>query len=122
MDRDAPSVTPIASVTLTRNDVTNQSKMTAWRIVSFGMGHFYNDMCASMWFTYLLIFATRVLNISSAKAGLLILIGQVADALFTPLIGYESDRRDVWPCCLLYGRRKMWHFVGKIYIDQWPSP
>lgn len=91
-------------------------RLSSWNIIAYGFGHFYNDMCASMWFTYLLIFATRVLNLSSSKAGALILIGQVADAIFTPFIGYESDRRNAGLWCLRYGRRKTWHFVGFLCV------
>lgn len=42
--------------------------------------------------------------------GVLLLVGQVADALCTPLIGYESDQT---AGCGNYGKRKTWHLVGK---------
>lgn len=43
-------------------------------------------------------------------AGDLMLIGQVSDAIFTPFIGYESDRtRGI----RRIGKRKSWHLVGK---------
>lgn len=38
------------------------------------------------------------------------LVGQIADGICTPLIGYESDRT---PGCGNYGKRKTWHLVGK---------
>ena len=47
---------------------------------------------------------------SAYDAGVLLLVGQVADAICTPLIGYESDRT---PGCGNYGKRKTWHLVGK---------
>lgn len=84
-----------------------------YRKLSYGLGHFHNDMCASMWFTYLLVFTTRVLGFSSPRAGNLVLIGQLTDAVCTPLVGIESDRTNVHRFCLKYGRRKTWHFVGK---------
>uniref|UniRef100_A0A915II03 Uncharacterized protein n=1 Tax=Romanomermis culicivorax TaxID=13658 RepID=A0A915II03_ROMCU len=86
------------------------------RIMAYGMGHFHNDMCASMWFTYLLIFTTKVLGFSSSVAGNLILIGQITDAICTPLVGFESDRNDIHPFCLKYGRRKIWHLIGFICV------
>lgn len=46
----------------------------------------------------------------SFGAGVLLLVGQVADGICTPLIGYESDRS---PGCRNYGKRKTWHLVGK---------
>lgn len=43
-------------------------------------------------------------------AGVLLLVGQIADGICTPLIGYESDRT---PGCGNYGKRKTWHLVGR---------
>lgn len=67
-----------------------------------------NDLCASMWFTYLLIYLHKVIKFSNASAGTLLLIGQVADALCTPLVGIESDKTGRFK----YGRRKIWNLVG----------
>lgn len=44
---------------------------------SYGVGHVLNDLCASMWFTYLLIFYHKVLGLNNIMAGNLLLIGQV---------------------------------------------
>lgn len=46
----------------------------------------------------------------ACDAGVLLLVGQIADAICTPLIGYESDKA---PGCGNYGKRKTWHLVGK---------
>ncbi|XP_053293171.1 major facilitator superfamily domain-containing protein 12 isoform X2 [Pleuronectes platessa] len=81
--------------------------------LSYALGHFLNDLCASMWFTYLLVFYHSVLGFRNTNAGVLLLVGQVADALSTPLIGYESDRK---PGCGNYGRRKTWHLVGTLSV------
>uniref|UniRef100_A0A3Q4GUU2 Uncharacterized protein n=1 Tax=Neolamprologus brichardi TaxID=32507 RepID=A0A3Q4GUU2_NEOBR len=78
--------------------------------LSYAVGHFLNDLCASMWFTYLLVFYHSVTVNVSFGAGVLLLVGQVADGICTPLIGYESDRN---PGCRNYGKRKTWHLVGK---------
>lgn len=67
--------------------------------LAYGMGHILNDVCASMWFTYLLVFMHWVLGFSNTQAGTLLLIGQVADALSTPFVGYFSDQGDnFWIC------------------------
>lgn len=79
--------------------------------LSYAVGHFLNDLCASMWFTYLLLYLHSVRAYSSRGAGLLLLLGQVADGLCTPLVGYEADRAA--GCCPRYGPRKAWHLVGK---------
>lgn len=77
--------------------------------LSFAVGHFLNDLCAGMWFTYLLLFLHSVRGYSSRGAGLLLLLGQVADGLCTPLVGYEADRA----ACVRCGPRKAWHLAGE---------
>jgi Na+/melibiose symporter-like transporter len=42
------------------------------------------------------------------------LLGQVADAISTIFIGFESDRTKTG--LLGYGRRKTWHLVGVISV------
>uniref|UniRef100_UPI00398E5FC3 major facilitator superfamily domain-containing protein 12-like n=1 Tax=Pristiophorus japonicus TaxID=55135 RepID=UPI00398E5FC3 len=81
--------------------------------LSYAVGHFLNDLCASMWFTYLLVYYHTVLGINNYNAGILLLIGQVADGLCTPLIGFESDRTRG---CGRYGKRKTWHLIGSISV------
>ncbi|XP_043577134.1 major facilitator superfamily domain-containing protein 12a isoform X2 [Chiloscyllium plagiosum] len=81
--------------------------------LSYSVGHFLNDLCASMWFTYLLVYYHTVLAINNYNAGILLLIGQIADGICTPLIGYESDRT---PGCGRYGKRKTWHLIGSTSV------
>ncbi len=81
------------------------------RILSYSVGHVLNDLCASMWFNYLLLFFHYVLEFSNTDAGFLMLLGQVTDAICTPLIGLESDRSDgFW----FYTKRKSWHLIGSV--------
>uniref|UniRef100_A0A8C4DBC8 Major facilitator superfamily domain-containing protein 12 n=1 Tax=Dicentrarchus labrax TaxID=13489 RepID=A0A8C4DBC8_DICLA len=87
--------------------------LPALRRLSYAVGHFLNDLCASMWFTYLLVFYHSVLGFQNEYAGVLLLVGQIADAICTPLIGYESDRT---PGCGNYGKRKTWHLVGTLSV------
>lgn len=79
--------------------------------LAYGVGHVMNDVCASMWFTYLLVYFHLVLGFSPAIAGVILLIGQVADALATPFVGLQSDKDDDFFLCR-YGRRKTWHLTG----------
>ncbi|XP_039277978.1 major facilitator superfamily domain-containing protein 12-like isoform X2 [Nilaparvata lugens] len=83
--------------------------------LAYSVGHVQNDLCASMWFSYLLIFFNLVLGLESKYAGLLMTIGQVADAISTPFVGFCSDRGGVF-CCSGYGRRKSWHLLGTICV------
>uniref|UniRef100_UPI0037E9427E major facilitator superfamily domain-containing protein 12-like isoform X2 n=1 Tax=Semicossyphus pulcher TaxID=241346 RepID=UPI0037E9427E len=91
----------------------SQRTLPALRRLSYAVGHFLNDLCASMWFTYLLVFYHSVLGFQNSYAGVLLLVGQIADAICTPLIGYESDRT---PGCGNYGKRKTWHLVGTLSV------
>lgn len=89
---------------------STEASLPAVSRLSYSVGHFLNDLCASMWFTYLLVFYHSVLGFQNTYAGVLLLVGQIADGVCTPLIGYESDRT---PGCGSYGKRKTWHLVGK---------
>ncbi|XP_076832807.1 major facilitator superfamily domain-containing protein 12a isoform X2 [Brachyhypopomus gauderio] len=81
--------------------------------LGYAVGHFLNDLCASMWFTYLLVFYHSVLGFQNTYAGVLLLVGQIADGVCTPLIGYESDRT---PGFGSYGKRKSWHLIGTVCV------
>ncbi|XP_033821130.1 major facilitator superfamily domain-containing protein 12-like [Periophthalmus magnuspinnatus] len=79
------------------------------RRLCYAVGHFQNDLCASLWFTYLLVYLHAVLGFGSTAAGALLLLGQVADGVCTPLVGYESDRIQG---VQRLGKRKTWHLLG----------
>ncbi|GMT35144.1 hypothetical protein PFISCL1PPCAC_26441 [Pristionchus fissidentatus] len=84
--------------------------------LSYGFGHFYNDLCASMWFTYLMIFLEKVIKLQAARAGFLMLIGQVVDAISTPIIGIASDSDALPKWFTRIGRRISWHAIGTILV------
>ncbi|XP_048019277.1 major facilitator superfamily domain-containing protein 12a isoform X3 [Megalobrama amblycephala] len=92
---------------------SSEASLPAFRRLSYSVGHFLNDLCASMWFTYLLVFYHSVLGFQNTYAGVLLLVGQIADGVCTPLIGYESDKT---PGCGSYGKRKTWHLVGTFSV------
>ncbi|KAK2551875.1 Major facilitator superfamily domain-containing protein 12 [Acropora cervicornis] len=86
----------------------------SWRTkICYGVGHVLNDLSASMWFTYILVYLHKVVKFSNINAGALLLVGQVADAMCTPLVGIFSDRTDG----IKYGRRKTWHLLGAIFVS-----
>lgn len=92
-------------------------KSLPWIVkLSYGVGHVFNDLCASMWFSYLLIFYEKVLLFDPMMAGLVLLVGQVADGLSTPFVGIFSDKENRIPVCARYGRRKVWHLAGTILV------
>uniref|UniRef100_A0A2P2ICJ4 Major facilitator superfamily domain-containing protein 12-like n=1 Tax=Hirondellea gigas TaxID=1518452 RepID=A0A2P2ICJ4_9CRUS len=92
----------------------NGPRMSNLEKFCYGVGHVYNDMCASMWFSYLLIFYEKVLLFDATAAGAILLVGQLADGFSTPIVGMLSDMENKIPICGRYGRRKIWHLIGTI--------
>lgn len=82
----------------------NSSQLSLWSKLGFALGHIYNDLSASLWFSYCLLFLSKVLQLSEIESGALILFGQVVDACATPILGYFMDR---------YGTKQKWHIFGK---------
>ena len=101
---------------------------------SYGVGHVLNDLTASMWFSYLLIYLHRIVNFDNAISGYMMLLGldylnsyiyiykftdnqitfrklgQISDAISTVFVGFESDRSKKG--IQNFGRRKTWHLIG----------
>lgn len=89
-------------------------RLSIFRKLSYGVGHVLNDLCASMWFSYFIIYFHRIVNFDNSLAGYLLLLGQVADAISTTFVGFESDRTQSG--FFNYGRRKSWHLVGCLSV------
>ncbi|XP_075944391.1 major facilitator superfamily domain-containing protein 12 isoform X3 [Anarhichas minor] len=81
------------------------------RRLCYAVGHFLNDLCGAMWFAYLLVYLHSVIGFRSTDAGVMMLIGQIADGVFTLLVGYGSDRT-----VCVYGKRKAWHLFGTVCV------
>ena len=82
-------------------------------VAAYATGHFFNDACASVWFSYLLVYLTEARGLSGVEAGAVLFAGQIADGLATPLAGFLSDRGGArWLERFGLGRRKFWHLVG----------
>ena len=82
----------------------------------YSMGHVLNDMCAAMWFTYVLLFFEKVLNIDKDSAGTIMLIGQIMDGLATVFVGLCVDKQNDFWLCNLIGKRKAWHLIGTVFV------
>jgi Na+/melibiose symporter-like transporter len=72
----------------------------------YGVGHMLNDITASCWFTYLLLFLTQI-GLSPRDAAIVMLSGQVADGFATIFIGELIDR---------FGHFKIWHAAGSLLV------
>ena len=69
-----------------RRDSYSNLQVPMLKRLGYGMGHVLNDMCAAMWFTYLLIFFHKVLGFETVFAGALLAIGQLADGIGTVFV------------------------------------
>nr|CAD7413366.1 unnamed protein product [Timema poppensis] len=47
--------------------------LTLFQKVSYGMGHIFNDICAAMWFSYILLFLQVVIGMPPALSGAMML-------------------------------------------------
>jgi Na+/melibiose symporter-like transporter len=80
-------------------------------VASYSLGHVLNDLSASAWFSYLIFFLKKVRHLPAPDAGLVMLCGQIADAMGTVSSGLLSDRSE--GCAPLgLGRRKLWYIAG----------
>ncbi|CAL8071433.1 unnamed protein product [Calicophoron daubneyi] len=69
-----------------------------WRIRwGYAVGHVLNDLCASVWFTYTLVYFKFAVGVPTTLAGFIVLIGQIADGLATPVVGFLSDKCTTGP-------------------------
>ena len=117
IEDNPPSPRLLINSAMSNNGTTNESSSTAKELTyirrfTYGVGHVFNDLCASLWFTYFILFYHLVLQISNTYAGLLVLIGQIADAFTTPVVGYLCDTTNN-----RYGGRKTWHLVGTLMVS-----
>ena len=86
---------------------TETEKINRATKYGYGTGHIMNDMCASLWFTYLLLYYEKVINLGAVYAGIILLVGQIADGIATIIVGILSDRETNLKVCLNYGKRKV---------------
>ncbi|XP_071451185.1 major facilitator superfamily domain-containing protein 12-like isoform X2 [Hetaerina americana] len=96
-----------------------EESMTWTKKAAYGVGHILNDICASMWFSYTLLFFHAVLGMDGSVAGALLLLGQIVDALATPVVGILADKKageSVVCGRWQYGRRKSWHLGGTLAV------
>lgn len=78
---------------------------------AYAVGHFFNDLCAAAWFTYLLYYIKQVVKLDPVNTGLTMLSGQITDGITTPIVGYFSDKTET-----RIGRRTPWYIFGTILV------
>ncbi|XP_031617574.1 major facilitator superfamily domain-containing protein 12-like isoform X2 [Contarinia nasturtii] len=83
------------------------STISTWSKIGFGFGHIFNDLCAGVWFSYLLLFMKGALRMSGTESGAMMMLGQVGDALATPIVGFLVDK---------FGTKQRWHIFGTFLV------
>jgi Na+/melibiose symporter-like transporter len=84
----------------------SRSTLSVFAKVGYGLGHVFNDLCATVWFSYTLLFLKDVLNMPT-EAGSYMMLGQISDAIFSAIVGYMTDR---------YGTKRNWHITGTMLV------
>lgn len=85
--------------------------MTNIHLAAYSVGHFCNDLCAAMWFMFLSWYLNKVVMLDERTTAYCLLSGQIADGLFTPIVGVLSDKFDT-RC----GKRTPWFIFGSILV------
>lgn len=83
----------------------NKTTLKFFEKIGFSLGHIYNDLCAGVWFSYTLLFMQGVMQMPGPEAGAMVMLGQVGDAIFTPIIGVLTDK---------FSTKRKWHVFGKL--------
>jgi Na+/melibiose symporter-like transporter len=88
---------------------TNDSHTSLKFFEKFGysLGHIFNDLAAGVWYSYTLLFLFGVQKMPGAEAGAMVMLGQVADAISTPIVGYLTDK---------FGTKRSWHIFGSFLV------
>ena len=77
-------------------------------------GSIFNELCKCM-FSFRLLFLMEVVELSAADTGLIILIGQIVDALTSVSSGYLGDMVKVPVLSQKIGTRKSWHLMTTVF-------
>ena len=78
-------------------------------------GSIFNELCKCM-FSFRLLFLMEVAELSAADTGLIILIGQIVDALTSVISGYLGDMVKVPVLSQKIGMRKSWHLMATVFM------
>lgn len=74
--------------------------------LGFSLGHVFNDLCATVWFSYTLLFFKHVLRMPN-EAGSFMMLGQVSDAIFASIVGVMTDK---------FSTKRNWHIFGTVIV------
>ena len=90
--------------------------MRTREILLCAAGSIFHDLCRCMFSFFSLLFFMEVVDLSAADAGLIILIGQIVDALTSIISGYLGDMVKVPVLSQKIGMRKSWHLMATVFM------
>jgi len=93
------------------SEFLNRDGMTRQRMLAYSLGHFANDLLASMWFIYFSYYYLNVLKLSTKVTGMALLGGQLSDGFATPIVGLLSDKYNGW-----WGKRNTYFIIGSFLV------
>ncbi|XP_068709763.1 major facilitator superfamily domain-containing protein 12-like isoform X1 [Montipora foliosa] len=86
---------------------------SCFRQFACGVGHVINDVTRRLLSSTALVFLMKVVNMSAANSGWIILYTRLIGALvFRPLVGFLCDRVYIPVLSRKLGKRKSWHLIG----------
>lgn len=94
-----------SKITVKGDDLTKVS------LFAYSVGHVLNDLCASFWFYYLGYYLVHIRKLPETDSGIVVLCGQFADAIATPIVGILADKTET-----KIGKRTPWYVVGTIFL------
>lgn len=77
-------------------------------------GHVIDDILRQLLFSFTLVFFMKVLSLSAANAGWLILQKELTHVVFSPLCAFLVDRMNIPVLSRKLGRRKSWLLIANI--------
>lgn len=93
----------------------------------FSIGHLFCDLQAVAWSSYILLYFTKVVGLSSRFVGIVWVCEKILDSLGSFLFSHISSNWSI-PCVSRYcGKSKAWHLIGTIFLAfftalLWTSP
>jgi hypothetical protein len=100
---DTASWRGVGNMPQAQTSVRGSRPLTQCEILTFAIGHIQNDMTASCWFSYLLVFLHTVPMLSPISSAIVMFSGQLGDAIATPLVGLWSDNSSGIPSLKMVG-------------------
>ena len=86
--------------------------MRARERLSCAVGNVFNDIYTQLLFSFEILFFMKVLELSASQAGLLVLIGEISEALVSLIPEYLGHYINVPFQSSKIGRRKSWHLLA----------